>query len=215
MNLPLPARRAALAVTTGALALGLTGTASAAVTTAYDFGGDLSQSFAQDAADVSIMGLGGATDGTFAAGQGYSVPTIGMSPDSYSVAARFKFATVDPNGPAPDGWLRVIDFSGGESDAGLYLHDGKLAWKNADGTLADEGDTALADDVPEQIVVTRSGPVLEVYREGAALARVRARRSRRGRPDQGAGPVRRRRGRRGGRGRDQPPADLLRRRVRR
>ena len=170
MNLPLPVRRAALAATTGALALGLTGTASAAVTAAYDFDrGDLTPSYTENAADATIMGLGGATDAEFAAGQGYSVPTVGISPDSYTVALRFSFSPVDPNGPAADGWLRVIDFSGGESDAGLYLHDGKLAWKNADGTIADEGDASL-DTNHEQIVVTRSGSLLQVFREGATEA---------------------------------------------
>jgi Concanavalin A-like lectin/glucanases superfamily len=87
---------------------------------------------------------------TFPAGNGLSLPTAGLAPSgSYSVVMLFR---LDPAASR----RKLLDFTGGTADAGLYLCDGELLLESLAATPC-PGGTGLPDESFVQVVLTRDG----------------------------------------------------------
>jgi hypothetical protein len=159
---------AAAVVTLGLIAPSTAMGASALMT--FDFpGGTFEPSFRTNFGATPLTGIGTpAPTGThFAAGGGYGLNTSGVFGNNWSLATYFNFDVADPNAATGD-LTRVIDFSSGTSDAGVYLHDGVPAWVDSGGSVVQEGGTAFVDNADQQLVLTYDGLSLRVYQGNAS-----------------------------------------------
>ncbi|HUR78554.1 MAG TPA: Calx-beta domain-containing protein [Acidimicrobiales bacterium] len=98
---------------------------------------------------------------TFGAGGGLALsPTTSVMPSgSYTALVEFKLTTVT-------GFRKLIDFSNGAADAGLYVHDGKLQFKGLTGDLG----TPMAANTYHDVAISRDGSGnIELYLDGTAL----------------------------------------------
>ena len=98
---------------------------------------------------------------TFGAGGGLSLsPTTSVMPSaSYTALVEFNLTTVS-------GFRKLIDFANGTTDAGLYVHDGKLQFKGLTGDLG----TAMVAGTYHDVAISRDGAGnVELYLDGSAL----------------------------------------------
>lgn len=152
-----------LVVAMSAGALWAPATASAVLTSAYDFrAGSLAASYgAEGAPNPPALTGEGTGSNVFDAGDGYVVPLpTGFPPDGWSIVALVEF-------DAFAGAQRIFDVSSGLSSDGLWLRDGTLEWRNG-------RDTALAEDplpigVPVLLTIVRDGDQVRVQVDGEVV----------------------------------------------
>ncbi len=149
-----------IALATATAALLAAGTASAATLKAdYRFHGNLASSIGSAPAGQNI-----GTGNTFAtepvAGRprsvlrfpvegGLSFDTLGVVPsNSYTIAVLFRFEDPGPGGE----YDRIADFSGGASDAGVYLESSKLVYTPP----FTQGDVLVGKNIYVQVVLRRT-----------------------------------------------------------
>ena len=98
----------------------------------------------------------------FAAGEGFSAATVGVGQwwetmtGSYTIALLFKLDTVTDR-------RRILDFSNGASESGVYVDDGKVTLVQPGGTVAQQGTAVLAPDTWTHLVISTTDGIPRVY----------------------------------------------------
>lgn len=192
-------RGARAAAATAALTLGLGGTAFAGgfpataqqLHSSYDFQSTLGTSFGlsgaaltefgtttnvpgQDA--IGVFSFGSPTPEPsrdlrqFDAGEGFAASTAGLTGPTFGVALTFNIDSPDPT--MSDGeYARLLDFSGGTSDSGLYVKDARLSWY--DGGDIVTGTTGILPDAWRHVVAVRNADgTLSVYLDGSSAPEI-------------------------------------------
>ena len=123
---------------------------------------DLNGSLADNLGGPDISSNGGtltASGYTFGAGQGPSLSNALADPSNYSISMSFHLDSLD--GLAGDGWARLLEFKGLQSDFGLYSVGGFLTFYDG-GVGASSSTAVIAAGTDYNLLFTRNGATKEV-----------------------------------------------------
>ena len=137
--------------------------ASAVLTSAYDFrAGSLAASYGgQGGSNAPPLKGEGTSSSTFAAGDGYVVPLgVGVPATDWTLAAVVELDSLV-------GEQRILDLVAGQDDSGLWLRDDRLEWRSGRDTQVT--DAVLQAGTPTHLVVVRDDTEVRVHVEGEVV----------------------------------------------